>query len=68
MFQFQDQVGVYTEWASGCSRCFFYTLSFPLLGACPRIGMCRVPSAARADAGRRDAGAVGASPGSANEA
>jgi len=38
------------------------------LGACPRIRMCRVPSAAWADARRRDAGDVGASPGSANEA
>jgi hypothetical protein len=39
-----------------------------LLGACPRIRMCRVPSAAWADARRRDAGDVGASSRSANEA
>ena len=38
------------------------------LGACPRIGICRVPSAAWADARRRDAGNAGTLSRSANEA
>jgi hypothetical protein len=47
-------------------RCMLDANSLP--GACPRIRMCRVPSAAWADARRRDAGDVGASSRSANEA
>ena len=42
--------------------------SFLSLGACPRIRMGRVPSAAGADARRRDAGDVGTSSRSANAA
>jgi hypothetical protein len=40
----------------------------PNLGACPRIRICRVPSAAWADARRRDAGDVVASSRSGNAA
>jgi hypothetical protein len=39
-----------------------------ILGACPRIRICRVPSAAWADARRRDAGNAGTLSRSANEA
>jgi hypothetical protein len=49
-----------------CMRGFWRNLQY--LGVCPRIRICRVPSAAWANARRCDAGDVGTSPRSANAA